>query len=83
MIVPTPLSLSSLELELVIAAAGEMRSPADRVRLLEGVADELMHCAKIDPPAVALAVRLVLKRLTNSCRLTTSADVRTVGHHDH
>jgi hypothetical protein len=70
-VIPTHLSLSTRELELVIAAADELRSPADRVRLLEGVADELMHAPAIDPAAVALAVRRVLKRLTKSCRVTT------------
>ena len=44
--IPTPLSLSTRELEIIIAAASEMRSPADRVRLLEGVADQLMACPK-------------------------------------
>ena len=63
--IPTPLSLSECELEIIIGAASEMRSPADRVRLLEGVADELMHRPRIDPAAVALAVRLVLKRLAD------------------
>jgi hypothetical protein len=62
---PTPLSLSQRELEIVIAAAAEMESPADRVRLLENLADELMHQPKTDPAIVALAVRVVLKRLRN------------------
>ena len=64
--IPTPLSSSTTELKVVIAAAAEMRSPADRVRLLEGVADELMHEPKIDPATVAIAVRTVLKRLRSA-----------------
>jgi hypothetical protein len=60
---PNILSLSDAELRVLVEAASRIPSPADRVRLLEQVADALMAAPKIDPAAVAIAVRAALKRL--------------------